>query len=287
MKKIRPIIEIIRPYQWYKNLIVFIGIIFSGYLFQLDILVRVISAFILLCAVSGVNYIINDIIDIENDKRHPEKRKRALPSGEISKKDSTIFAIILLLFSVYFSFSLSYLFGLGIILFIFLGVAYSLFLKNIFIVDIITIGISLTLRAILGVIIIDAYISPWLVLCTFLLALFLALGKRKGELNLMGKNAIKHKKVFNYYNNQLLDLLITSTLTTLLISYFIYCIFHATHMFIITTIPVAAYLLFRYLSLILSKNFISERPEKIIKNKDMIIGVVIWIVLIMVSLYVF
>ncbi len=281
------LLRLLRPEQWYKNLIVFLGLIFSQELFFQNFILRTFIAFVILCIYSGVNYTINDIVDAEKDKRHPEKSQRPIPSGKVSKGQAAAFTLLLLSIAVYTSFSLSYLFGLVSLLFFFVGITYTFFLKNLYLVDVITIGANFSLRAVLGVLVIDVFLSPWLVICTFLLALFLALGKRKSELAFLGKTAKKHRKVLESYNNPATDYLIIATLSALFISYSIYSVIAKANTYMILTIPIATFLLFRYMSFVFTQSKISRNAEKVFTDKPMLFGISVWVILAYMILYVF
>ncbi len=279
------LLKLLRPEQWYKNLVVFLGLIFSQILTS-DFVIKTFLAFAVLCIYSGVNYTINDIVDIEKDRKHPEKKQRPLPSGRVTKTQAVVFASALFVAASYASFSLSYLFGLASLLFFFLGLAYTFLLKNMYIVDVITIAVLFSMRAILGILEINVYLSPWLVLCTFLLALFLALGKRKSEMVFLGKKAKSHRKVLEPYDNLSTDYLIVSAISALFISYSIYSIIAKANTYMIITIPVAAFLLFRYMSFIFGSSRISRNTEKVFSDKQMLSGTIVWIVLVYLVLYV-
>ena len=285
MKKLSALIEIVRPKQWYKNLVIFLGVVFSHNLFVNNMLIKSIFAFILISMFSGIGYIINDVIDLEKDKQHPTKKNRPLPSGRIEKDEAVMFAIFLFLIATYFSFQLNYLFGIVSLIFFLISLLYSFSLRNLFLIDAITIAVNFTLRAILGVVVIDVYLSPWLVLCTFLLALFLALGKRRSELNFLGKKAIKHRKVLKYYNSSLTDSLLVFSMATLFISYCIYCAIVQTNTIMMFTIPFVTFLLFKYMYYIFSNHRISMNTELIFKDKQMLIGMVVCGILVLVALY--
>src|SRR3989344_5185715 len=194
MKRALALIQLLRPQQWYKNMVVFIGIIFSANLFNAAMLWKVVAAFFLISLVSGVNYIINDIKDMEKDRLHPTKKSRPLPSGKVSKFAAAIFAAGMLLAASYFSFIVSQQFFYFIVFFFIFGLAYTFFLKNIFLADIIAISVNFVFRAIMGAVVIDVSSSTWLIAMAFLFALVLAATKRKGELFLLGKGAASHRE---------------------------------------------------------------------------------------------
>lgn len=287
MEKIRTFIEIIRPKQWYKNLVVFLGIIFSGNLLDFFLLWKVIQAFFVLILFSGVNYIINDLYDIEKDKKHPRKKFRPLASGKISPKLAIIYAVFLFFIAGFIALQLNFLFFIISVLFFLLGLSYSLTLKKFFLVDIIVIGINFVLRALLGAVVIDVIASGWLILSTFLLALLLVLGKRKAEIFTLGKKAVQHREVLKYYSPQFIDTLLIIVASTLLISYSIYSIFNSRGFLLITTIPVAMFLLFRYIYHMFYNTKSLGDPHEVFEDKQMVFALSLWTIQILVILYLF
>ena len=199
MLKIISIIKLLRPQQWYKNVVIFAAMFFSANLLNIGQLKLTILGFISLCLISSTNYIINDIIDCKEDKKHPEKKKRPIASGAIKKWQAIIIAIITFSFAMYNAFYLTEGFFYIIIALFVMTQLYSLFLRNEPFLDIILIGINFVLRAISGTFLINTEISPWLIICAFFLALFLGFGKRIADLKILGEKAKEHKKVFLYY----------------------------------------------------------------------------------------
>ena len=235
MSKLSNYVFLLRPQQYYKNLLIFLGIIFSGKMFDsnfLNLYSSLILGFISLACISSISYIINDWKDIEADKRHPEKKNRPLASGAVSKFEALIILIILLVVTILITFILqSYLTLLNEFLFILILVtlfissqSYSLIFKNKAFYDVIFISLNYVWRALAGVIIVQVTLSPWLFFLGFLFAMLLALSKRKGDLYLLQGNAPKHKKVFEVYTNQLLDYYIILVSGTLIVSYSIYIV---------------------------------------------------------------
>ena len=272
-----------RPNQWYKNLVLFVGIVFSRNLFDFSMWCDISSAFIIFCVLSGSDYVINDILDIERDKMHPAKRKRPIASGGLKRSHAFLFASLLIIIALSGSYLINSLFFIVSIIFFFLHNAYTLFLKHIIIVDVLTISSNFVIRAIAGCLAISVSISPWLILCTFLLALFLALGKRRHELILLGQEAKGHREILDDYSIEMLEQMISITSSTLIISYSLYT-FLADNMYMMLTIPFAVYGLFRYLFLIHTKNFGGE-TELIFKDKVMLLVMVFWAVLVVLILY--
>lgn len=279
-------IEIIRPHQWYKNLLIFIGIIFAGKIGELNLFPALIIGFFMLSLVSGVNYIINDLRDLEKDSQHPEKKSRPLPSGKISKSAAIIYAVILLLFSIVGSFKLSLLFGISALAIFLTSQMYTFWLKNIVFADVITIAINFVWRAVSGTFLISVRVSPWLIICTFLLALFLALCKRKGDLSVLGENAPKHKEVLNHYTPELLNASIAITAATLILSYSLYSSQALHSGLLMLTIPVATFLVFRYLYLTYSGSPIDRNPETVFLDKQFAVGMALWLAMTLLILYI-
>jgi len=232
---------------------------------------------------SGSEYIINDVIDIESDRKHPVNYKRPLASGKLKKTHALVFAAILIIGVVAGSFLINIPFLIISISYLMLILFYSLILKNLIIVDLLVISIGFVMRAVAGGIAINVSISPWLIVCTFLLALFLALGKRRHELNLLGNKAGDHRTNLAEYSNEMLDQMISITTGALIISYSLYTFFVENY-FMMLTIPVIIYGLFRYLFLVHSRNFGGE-PEMLFKDKGMLISMILWGILVVLVLY--
>jgi len=281
---INSIIISMRPKQWYKNLVIFAGILFSLNLFNINMWFEVIAAFLIFCAISGCVYLINDIIDCDRDKIHPLKKKRPIASGELSIFSAFSTALILLFAGLGCAYTLNVLFFYSTLSFFLLMLAYSLLLKNYFLVDILTISVGFVIRAVAGCLVISVIISPWLILCAFFIALFLAIGKRRHELLLMGEEAIIHRKNLNSYSLGMLEQMISITTAVLIISYSLYT-FLANNIVLMVTIPFIIYGIFRYLYLIHKKSHGGE-PEKLFNDKGLIFCLVIWILLVTIILYI-
>lgn len=280
---IKEILISMRPKQWYKNLVIFIGIAFSLNLLNLDLWMVVISAFIIFCLLSGSIYLINDVLDIEKDRKHPKKRKRPLPSGTLKSYQAILSAIIFIIIALTGAYLINMPFFLISVTFFLLIMVYSLFLKQFIIVDILVISTGFVIRAIAGALAISVFVSPWLIICTFLLALFLALGKRRHELFLLGDEAGAHRQSLKGYSTMMLDQMIIITTSTLIMSYSLYTFF-AGNILMMLTIPFAFYGIFRYLFLIHSKN-IGGEPEMLFKDRGMLFSIILWVLIVVGVLY--
>ena len=280
---IKELIISMRPRQWYKNLVIFIGIVFSLNLLNFDLWVNAIGAFVIFCILSGSIYILNDILDIKKDKNHPKKRLRPIASGKLKINYALLFMIILMVLSFSASYLINTTFLLTTISFVILLLIYSLFLKNFIIVDVIVISSGFVLRAIAGCLAVGVIVSPWLIICAFLLALFLGIGKRRHELVLLGDNAINHRKILDGYSTEMLDQMINITTSALIMSYLLYTFF-TDKAFIMLTIPFALYGLFKYIYLVHTENFGGE-PEMLFKDKGMLLSMILWVLLVILILY--
>jgi len=272
-----------RPWQWYKNLILFAGIVFSMNLMDLELWFTAISAFVLFCILSGSEYIINDIIDLKKDRVHPVKRNRPIASGELKIPPALLFAVLLIVCAGVGSWLINIRFFVVSMIYFFLIILYSLIFKYIIVVDVLIVSISFVIRAVAGCVAIDVFISPWLIICTFLLALFLALGKRQHELMLLGDEAKNHRKILGGYTTRMLDQMVSITTGALITSYSMYT-FLVNDYYMMFTIPFVVYGIFRYLFLIHARN-VGGEPEMLFKDKGMLVCMLLWGVLVVGVLY--
>ena len=265
------ILRSMRPKQWTKNIILFAPLIFSQNITNKPLAIYSIVAFIVFCLLSGSVYILNDLIDIKQDKVHPLKSKRPLASGRLSPVYAVITLLVLLALSAYISLTyLNYLFILVAGSYLILQIAYSTVLKHIVIIDVFSIAAGFLLRVIAGAEAIEVIFSTWLFFCTILLALFLALSKRRHEIILLDEKAINHRKILFEYSSDLLDQMISIVTTTTLIAYILYTISPETVARFGTdnlkyTVPFVLYGIFRYLYLIHQKNE-GGSPERVLLN---------------------
>jgi 4-hydroxybenzoate polyprenyltransferase len=280
-----------RPRQWIKNGVVYIPLLFDQKLTQGDLFLRTTFAFILFCMISSTVYIINDLVDVEKDKLHPKKKRRALPSGQLQPWFAVLAAVGILAVCLPFSFWLDFNFGLFVLVYFLLNLAYSFVLKNIVIIDVIVVAAGYVLRVAAGVIVADAErFSPWLYLCTIFLALFLAIGKRRHELTFLAGAANNHRRILNEYNARLLDDMNNLVTTGALISYSLYTFsaenLPANHSMMLT-IPFIIYLLFRYQYLIHVRGE-GGAPEMLLyTDMPLLLDLVLWGLSVVLIMYVF
>jgi 4-hydroxybenzoate polyprenyltransferase len=248
------IFKTLRPKQWTKNGFIFAALIFDVKLFQFELVIKTILGFILLCLISGTVYLINDLVDIEKDRQHPTKKNRPLPSGKVPVSAAIIAAIALVVITLPLSFLLHPIFGLITTSYLLLQVAYSFVLKNMVIVDVLTLAAGFVLRVAAGVAIVEAErFSPWLYVITVLLALFLGLGKRRQEMVLLKGKEFNTRTILNEYNIPFLDAMMPIVTTGTIITYAFYT-FSAPNLpgnhLMMLTIPFVIYGIFRYLYII-------------------------------------
>ncbi|MFA8299170.1 MAG: UbiA prenyltransferase family protein [Hyphomicrobiales bacterium] len=218
------IIQLIRMKSWVKNLLILTPLFFSMNFFHINLALLSISAMIIFSLACSCIYIINDTCDIEQDKIHPRKKHRPLASGAISIKFGISTIIIFLCIVIVASLFLSPLFGVLCLSYLILNVLYSFYLKHIAIIDITIIAVNFLIRILIGCVVINVYPSQWIVLVTFFLSLFLGFTKRKSELDILGENAIKHRKVLKEYSREALSGFKYISATITLISYIFYSI---------------------------------------------------------------
>ena len=263
-----------RVAQWYKNFVIFIGIMFSLNLTNFLMLSRVIIAFGLFCILSSSVYLINDIHDIDKDRMHPFKRKRPIPSGRMSLNFAKGLATFFIIVSLTSAFMLSNLLFVVCVVYLVQNILYTFWLKSIVIVDVAVISAGFVWRAIAGVVVISVRISPWLIICSFLLALFLALNKRKTEIGLL-QNVNEHRTTLKAYSKQLLDTLLNITTASLLMFYMIYT-FESGYIYMIITIPFAFIGIFRYVQLVAESENGNDDATFIFRDKLTQVNLLLW-----------
>lgn len=277
-------VGLLRAYQWPKNLIVFGALVFAQQLDQIDQILRSVAAFIVLCASSSAIYILNDLIDVEKDRAHPEKRFRAIASGVVSIPGAAVMTGGLMMGSLVAAFALQPdvpLFCLTIVAFLLLNIAYTFFLKKIMLIDVMAIAIGFVIRGIAGAVVIEVPFSNWLVVCTLFLALFLALGKRRREIGLLEAEAIRHREVLGHYTVSYLDALMLVLAGSTLITYTIYtCSPEVVEKTgtdkLYLTLPFVVYGLFRYLFLVHHKRGGGDPSKTLIRDLPLLATVAGW-----------
>ncbi len=286
---IHAIIEIIRPRQWYKNFLIFVPLVASINLFQLDSLFLSVLGFVVLCLASSGSYVINDVFDYKRDLLHPEKKQRPIPSGRISRNSAIIFGIVLLVAAGIFAYSLDDIFFIIVILLILSTFFYSKGAKDIFLLDVFMISINFVLRAVSGVFLIGVGLSPWLVIGIFFVALLLGFTKRQNEINLLKDEAKKHKKVLEKYTDKFLRYAIGQASAASIIAYSIYSINGPVEIGdwrLVLTIPVVFFILTSYVNNIISGKYPGKELEKLMTlDKKLPISLLVFVIMTITLIY--
>jgi 4-hydroxybenzoate polyprenyltransferase len=271
-----------RPQQWIKNLFLFAPLVFAGHLFHTADIVATLLGFTLFSLASSGVYIFNDIQDLERDKLHPEKSLRPLPSGTLPLSTAWAASLVLLAGGTAGAFVLLVPFGVVVLLYVAVNVAYSIWLKDAVILDVMTISAGFVLRVVGGAVLIGVPTSEWLIICTVLLSLFLGFSKRRHELTFLQASAGTHRAVLAQYSPYFLDQMIGIVTASTVMSYALYTIsdetvkkFGTTHL--IYTVPFVLYGIFRYLYLV-HKMLEGGNPTKLaVADRPLLINMILWI----------
>jgi 4-hydroxybenzoate polyprenyltransferase len=280
----------LRPSQWTKNLLVFAGLIFSRHLFDLPSVLAACAAFAIFCALSGAVYLVNDIVDRDSDQEHPLKRRRPVAAGELPVGVARGAAIVLTLGALTGAFALGKPFGTIAFGYLALQGLYSWTLKHIVIIDVLGVAVGFVLRAAAGAVAIGVVISHWLFVCTILLALFMALAKRRHELVLLADVATSHRRILGEYSPYLLDQMISVVTASTLIAYIFYTISPETAEKFGTpwlglTIPFPLYGIFRYLYLVHRREGGGSPADLLLTDRPLLACVTLWIVAVVLIIY--
>lgn len=288
---VRGLIVTMRPIQWSKNGFVFAGLLFDQQLTKPEPLARVLVTFVLLCLAASAIYLVNDLVDIERDRLHPRKRQRPLPSGQVPQSWAVAAAVMLPAIALLGSLLLTWKLTAVLLAYLALHLAYSFFVKNVVLLDVFAIAAGFILRVVAGIVVIHvARFSPWLYVCAGLLALFLAIGKRRQELLLLAENAGDVRATYKDYNMPLLDDMLRMVTTGSVLTYMLYTIEAPTirtngHNMMLT-IPFVIYGIFRYLYLIHVRGEGSAPDELLFEDVPLLATVVLWIGAVGLVLYV-
>jgi len=278
-------LQLLRPKQWIKNLFVFAALIFARDVFQLPLLGLTAAAFVCFSLSSSGVYIINDILDVEHDRNHPVKRHRPIASGRIPVGSALCLALALLAAGLIGSFLVTWPLGLVVLVYISIMVLYSLWLKQQVILDVFTIATGFILRVVAGAAATGVYLSPWLLLCTVFLSLFIALGKRRHELYLLNDNAAEHRSALSSYSFAFIDQMVGIATSATIISYSLYTFLAPTNRNLIYTIPFVLYGLFRYLFVIYQQQSGGAPEDVLLRDRPLLAAVVLWIIACAIILY--
>ncbi len=279
-----------RPQQWTKNLAVFVALVFAQGVTNPSLLGVSILAFIVFCVLCGGIYVLNDIVDVASDRKHPLKCKRPIASGAMSVVLGGWISLGTVVCSTLGAFAISKFFGFVALAYLALQLAYTFRLKNEVIIDTFCIAASFFLRIIGGACAIAVDVSPWLLVCTFFLSLFLALSKRRHEVLLLQESAQEHRKVLRKYSVLLLDQMISVVTAGVVVSYSVYTLspdtvrrFGTTNL--VYTIPFVLYGVYRYFYLVHMKNLGGSPETALLTDRPLLINIVLYSIVVGMVLY--
>ncbi len=289
-RQLKQILISLRPQQWTKNLVVLAALGFAERLFDGPALTAAAIAFGIFCLLSGGVYLVNDLVDVEQDRRHPVKRDRPLASGKLSRGVALTAAVSIVIVGLPSAFLLGTRFGIAALVYFVTMTLYSLVLKNVVILDVLVVALGFVLRAVAGALAIDEPFSNWLLVCTLLLALFLALAKRRHELTLLAGEAAEHRRILGEYSPYLLDQMIAVVTASTLVSYALYTLApetvdrFGTDRFI-WTLPLVLYGIFRYLYLVHQKQAGGDPARVLLNDRPILVTVALWAAAVVTLIY--
>jgi len=281
---------LLRPRQWTKNVLVFAGVVFADRLGVPGQAMAAVTAFVAFCLASSALYVLNDLMDREADALHPLKRLRPLASGAVRPRFAAPLVPVLSAAALSLALLLPPHFGLGLLAYMVLGVLYSLALKRVVIVDVLVISAGFVLRAAGGAWAVDVVISPWLLTCTMLLALFLAMAKRRAELVSAPRFAASRLRA-GVYSRELLDQMMAVVTSSTLMAYVLYAFSEQTRDkfpsgLMPLTVPFVLYGIFRYLFLVYRRGEGGEPEALVLRDRPLMAGIALWVAAVLAAVYI-
>jgi 4-hydroxybenzoate polyprenyltransferase len=288
---LRAIIKTMRIKQWTKNAIIFAALVFDRQLMNVTAFGRTVAGFFLFCILSSTVYIINDILDVESDRKHPKKKLRPIASGQLSIPAAITSTVILLLVSFPIAWYLSPFFFCISLVYFLTNLAYSLRLKHIVLVDVVVLSLGFVFRVGAGVSLIHVErFSPWLFVVTYLLALYLGFGKRRAELTLLSTAAGSHRKVLEGYTVPFLDQVLMMISGMTIMSYSLYTFsapnLPANHTMMLT-VPFVLYGILRYMYIVQVEGTGNAPDEVLLVDRPLQLAILLWGISVLVIFYIF
>ncbi len=289
---LKQIFKLLRLSQWIKNGVVLAGLVFSGQVLARELQLIALQALAAFCLLSSAVYALNDIIDIERDRSHPLKKNRPLASGKLPVYMAVFISIVLAAFGLALAWSINNSLFYVSVIYLLLNILYTLKLKDVVIIDVMSIAAGFVLRALAGAVAIQVEFSSWLLISTFVLALFLALGKRRHELLLLESDASVHRKILDKYSAYLLDQLISVVTASTVITYLFYTLSSEVQLrlnteYLFVTVPFVIYGIFRYLFLVHKEDKGGSPTSVLLNDRPLLLDVLLWLVSVIVILYIF
>jgi 4-hydroxybenzoate polyprenyltransferase len=287
---LRDMWQLLRPTQWSKNLVIFAALIFSKHLFNRADVLLVTVGFMAFCLSASAAYVMNDLRDCDRDRQHPLKSLRPLPAGRVRRGTAVVLATALLACGITLALTLDLGFGLLLCVYFALQIAYTFWLKEVVILDVMAIAAGFVIRAAAGGVVIAVPVSPWLIICTFLLALFLGFSKRRHELVLLEARATDHRATLKEYSPYFLDQMIAVVTASTVVAYAIWTVSPEIREKLGTeklylTIPFVLFGIFRYLYLVHQREEGGNPTQLLLTDRPLLLDVVLWIFTAAVLLY--
>ena len=274
-----------RPKQWTKNGFVLAGVVFAHQALLASSVASALLAFVAFCALSGGVYAANDVLDVEEDRKHPLKRLRPVASGAVSPRSAIIFSVALAAAGLALGFAVDPGVGLAGVAYLTLQAVYTTVLKHTAILDVMSISAGFVIRALAGVAAVGSPISPWLIVCTALLTLFLGFSKRRHEIASLGDGAVSHRKNLRDYSVPLLDEMMNIMISATIIAYVLYTFFEYENYYMMGSIPFVVYGVFRYM-LLVHRNGGGNPDTLLLSDRPLQVALLLWILVVMAVIYV-
>jgi 4-hydroxybenzoate polyprenyltransferase len=275
VKKIKGFIKLLRPKQWIKNSFVLAALLFAVKFFDPTYLTKALWATLSFCMISSVIYVFNDIIDMEKDRHHPKKKFRPIAAGIVTRLEAVFIIIIMLPLSILIGLKLGLPFLATILLYVINNILYTFYIKHVVILDVMSIAGGFILRVAGGALAINVMISPWILLCTLLLSLFLGFSKRRHEIITLEEDAQKHRKILDEYSVDFIDNMLSIVTATVVMSYSLYTF--NKNIYLMITIPFVLYGIFRYQYVVYKKMEGGSPEETVVSDKPLLIDILMWI----------
>ena len=278
-------LRLARPKQWTKNGFVLAGVVFAHEALMVSSVVSALLAFLAFCALSGAVYAANDVLDVEEDRKHPVKRRRPVASGAVSARSAVVFAAVLVICGLALGFAVDVGVGLAGLAYLALQAVYTPILKHTAILDVMSISAGFVIRALAGVAAVGSPISPWLIVCTALLTLFLGFSKRRHEIASLGDAATAHRKNLRDYSVPLLDEMMNIMISATIIAYVLYTFFEYENYYMMASIPFVVYGVFRYM-LLVHRNGGGNPDTLLLRDRPLQITLALWLAVVGTVIYV-
>src|SRR3712207_2738308 len=278
-------LRLARPKQWTKNGFVLAGVVFAHEALVVSSVASALLAFVAFCALSGAVYAANDVLDVEEDRKHPVKRRRPVASGAVPVRSAVVFAPVLATCGLTLGFAVGLGVGLAGVVYLALQVVYTTLLKHTAILDVMSISAGVVIRALAGVAAVGSPISPWLIVCTALLTLFLGFSKRRHEIASLGDAATAHRKNLRDYSVPLLDEMMNIMISATIIAYVLYTFFEYENYYMMGSIPFVVYGVFRYM-LLVHRNGGGNPDTLLLRDRPLQIALLLWLVVVGMVIYI-